>query len=101
MHPDVILTYLNDAFKADPNAIHVLFANRVPCNMTLADHPLVQVAENRALMGVGDNFTVGSLGVINGMLTALGYDKIAMSFTTDTIPQFIGFVKYVEPQQSI
>ena len=58
---------LNEAFVADPAAIHSLLCNRVPCNQTLADHPsvVVDVAEH---VGSQAFATVGLVGLLNGVL---------------------------------
>ena len=88
-----ILDCLNSAFKADPNAIHCLISHRIPCNTELAEHPDVVVGIN-ALAGAGD--TVGTIGLLNGVLSALGVEKIAVEFGPgpDGKQKMLGFVPY-------
>ena len=69
---------LNSAFAADPNAIHALMVNRVPCNQALADHPHV-VVDNPPVID-GHHFSVGALGLVNGVLTANGLPRIGAKF---------------------
>lgn len=69
---------LNTAFAADPNAIHALMVNRVPCNQALADHPDV-VVDNPPVIE-GQHFSVGALGLVNGILTANGLPRIGVKF---------------------
>lgn len=69
---------LNSAFAADPNAIHALVVNRVPCNQALADHPHV-VVDNPPVIE-GQHFSVGALGLVNGILTANGLPRIGVKF---------------------
>jgi hypothetical protein len=61
---DAIVAVLNQMLRADPGATHALIANRIPCNATLAAHPAVQVEAR------GDLFSVGMLGVLNGVAAA-------------------------------
>ena len=56
------LGVLNDALERDPEAITQLVNLRVPCRKTLGDHPTVQIAL------YGDEYRVGILGLLNGML---------------------------------
>ncbi len=69
---------LNTAFQADPNAIHALIVNRVPCNKALADHPDV-VVDNPPVIE-GEHYSVGALGLVNGILTANGLPRIGAKF---------------------
>lgn len=64
MMTDTIVTVLNQMLRADPAATHALIANRVPCNIELAEHPSVQVAAR------GGFFEVGLLGVLNAVAAA-------------------------------
>lgn len=62
-----IVRLLNSAYKADPEAVHALLVNRVPCNKELSDHPYIQVHRSQTL---DDNaYNVGLLGIINGILS--------------------------------
>lgn len=65
---------LNEAFRADPAAVHALICNRVPCNETLADHPTIVVSSVRTSAG-GEHYNVGPLGILNGVL---GTDHLAI-----------------------
>lgn len=53
-----IVTFLNELNEIDNAALNALFNNRVPCNNELAEHPTVQV---------GQDHTVGILGLLNGL----------------------------------
>jgi hypothetical protein len=66
---------LQSAFDADPSAMHALCVNRVPCNQTLADHPQVVVDETPVL--ARGLFSVGAVGLINGVLDAAGIPWVA------------------------
>lgn len=57
-----IVDIVNEAINADPVAMRALFENRVPCNSLLAEHPSIQVLEEK---NVG--LTVGVLGVLSGI----------------------------------
>lgn len=72
------LDVLNEGLECDANAMHSLIVNRVPCNMKLADHPTIEVSKNGVL--AGNNFTVGLLGVINGILERITRRKITFRF---------------------
>lgn len=91
-----VLATLNSAYHRDPSAIHALMCNRVPCNDYLANHPHVVVQGNKAL--VYEFPYVGTLGLINGILSSLGVQKVAMEWDDSVAPyKFIGFVAYKEP----
>jgi len=78
---NTILDMLNDAFKADPGAIHTLLINRVPCNEKLADDPhFFAVKLNVADQSV--YFTNG-LELINTIMNLLGYPLIDVEFSED------------------
>lgn len=91
------LLTLNRAFEADPNAIHALLCNRVPCNQLLADDPCVQVDESPVLPA--GNFQVGTLGLINAVLAANGLPLVAARFTDEKTsngsPKLLGFCEYI------
>lgn len=74
---DAAIEVLNSAFQADPEAIHALIANRLPCNQELIDHPDVVVDESRA---VPAGYLVGPLGLINGILGRLGAPLVAIAW---------------------
>ncbi len=52
---------LNRIHEADPTVLPTMIAHRVPCNLTLAHDPTVQVG----VTNIG--FEVGLLGVLNGL----------------------------------
>lgn len=89
---------LNSAFLADPNAIHALIANRVPCNQSLADHPHVVV--DTAVVLEGQFWQASMLGVLNGVLTANSLPRVATAWSDDRDEfdrrKFVGFVDYQE-----
>lgn len=82
------LSHLNDAFQRDPAAIHALVCNRVPCNDALMQHPTVVVQGSR--VGV-PGYSIGALGLVNGVLTAAGLPRVAAKFTDGPSSQFLGF----------
>jgi len=91
---------LNAAFAADPNAIHALLVNRVPCRAALADDPYVQVNDSPVLDP--GSFQVGALGLINGILAANGLPLVASKWG-DTVDEqgrhkLLGFCLYEPPQ---
>jgi len=61
----LVVDRLNSMLAVDPDAIEALVNHRIDCNETLAGHPTCQV---RARKGGGPPYTVGFLGVINGIL---------------------------------
>lgn len=87
---------LNAAFKSDPNAIHALVCNRVPCNHELAEDKFVQVEASQVLPD--GNFSVGALGLVNAVLAANGLPLIAAKFSDEKnsngSSSFIGFCEY-------
>ena len=87
---------LNDAYARDPAAIHALLCNRVPCNASLVDDPHV-VCEHNGVTSQA-HFTVGMLGVINGILTANGLPEVAAQWAISGDSRtLLGFVDYVPP----
>lgn len=64
---DGIIAILNEAIFLDQKAMENLFKNsKVICNEKLANHPTIQIGKK------DDNFTLSTLGIINGMF---GIDK--------------------------
>lgn len=84
---------LQRAFEADPNAMHALTVNRVPCNKALADDPYV-IVDNPPVLG-RTHFSVGMIGVLNGVLVGLHLPRIAYKLDDDVDAEgrhrFLGF----------
>lgn len=93
-----VVDALNAAFAADPGAMRSLMINRVPCNMGLCNDPYVICEEDRNL--AGDHFSVGALGVINGVLAAAGLPLVAAKWDMreDGPNVFAGFMAYIQPE---
>lgn len=89
MTNEKVLECLNEAFKNDPDAVHALICNRVPCNQKLADHPTVQVGQNPCIEN--GTWTVGMLGFINGILGAIEIPLVAAKWEDGRL---IGFSDY-------
>ena len=94
---------LNQAYRADPNAIHSLMCNSVPCNQDLADDPNIIVSDNP--IDTTNNFRVSALGLINGIFKANGLPFIAMKWAETDITNkferyFVGFCVYGEKDES-
>lgn len=86
---------LNNAFKSDPNAVHALIFNRIPCNRALANDPCVNV--DLALVLEQEHFQVSCLGLINGIMRANNMPLIAAKFSEknkDGRSMFLGFCEY-------
>lgn len=90
-----VVDVLNIAFESDPNAIHSLICNRVPCNKFLADDKFVQVAAPPVLEG--EHYQVGALGLVNAVLAALNEPLVAVRYSdkdTDGRSKILGFCRY-------
>jgi len=76
-----VVKVLNDMLASDAQATNNLFNYRVKCNQELAEHPTVQVKSN---------YTVGLIGVINGLLGEGGEPLICVTTddATDDIVEF-------------
>lgn len=61
---------LNEAFAADPAAIHALQCIRIPCGNALVDHPTV-IVDGAHAVGKPEQATIGLLGLLNGVLEAM------------------------------
>ena len=93
---DKAIATLNGACAEDRDAIHALICMRTPCNRAMADGPNVLVHQN-PLVGQG-SYTVGLLGVLNGVLKAIGLPPVAAEFEDpDKGPRFLGFCRYRPP----
>lgn len=82
---DIAVRALNDAFAADPAAIHSLLCNRVPCNQALADHPSVPVTTLPMLKAPNPQYAITALGLINGVIGPLTGKRV-MTVWDDTDP---------------
>lgn len=93
---EVAVSVLNSAYAADPAAIHALICNRVPCNLALADHPTIPVETNR--VATGETFSVGALGLVNGVLEAICGKRVAVQFSNEKdergAHRIVGFQEY-------
>lgn len=93
---EAMVDCLQSAFVADPNAMHSLVCNSVPCNQTLADHPHVVVNDVPVL--TSSLYRVSLMGVISGILDAAGLPKIAHKWSEpiheDGGREFLGFCRY-------
>lgn len=78
--PQVVVDFLNDAILADADAVSALVAYRVPCNEWMAEHPSIQVGEDR---------TVGLMGLLNGLC---GTDGQGRGFVAVIVDQESGKV---------
>ncbi|MBP2657890.1 MAG: hypothetical protein H6Q69_922 [Firmicutes bacterium] len=98
---DHVIEILNQAVKADSDAIARLIICRVPCNETLANHPTIQVgaiinktsACGKSEEGLNiQRYEVGLLGIINGLfgVDENDYGFIAAQFEDG---ELIGFIK--------
>lgn len=98
---DVFLKVLNEAYVADPAAIHALVCNRVPCNLALADHPTIQVEAN--VVATGETYSVGMLGIVNGLCEVITGQRVAVMYSDpdDTGRcKVLGFTQYKATQIS-
>jgi hypothetical protein len=84
---------LQRAFESDPNAMHALTVNRVPCNQRLADDPDV-IVDNPPVLG-RTHFSVGMIGVLNGILHAVDLPRVAYKLDDEVDAEgrhrFLGF----------
>ena len=88
-----VIDSLNIAFEADPIAIRALLVNVVPCNDVLAAHSTVIC--NR----LEEGYTVGCLGILNGVLGALSLPLVASKWSDEVDSlgrrRLLGFCEYV------
>lgn len=78
----IAVLVLNRAFASDPDAIHAIICNRVPCNAALADDPSV-VVDKSIVSDVGWN--VGMIGIINGILIEMDAPLVGVKFSDEPI----------------
>ena len=76
---NIFIRILNEAYAADPAAIHALICNRVPCSQALADHPTIQVEANT--VASKESYSVGLLGVINGICESVTCKRVAVKYS--------------------
>ena len=86
---------LNELFALDTEATRKLFAFDVKCNEEVADHPHFVVRTTDKTDGF--EFHLSILGVINGMLTATGQQKVAGMYEEKDV--LVGFMRYKEPKK--
>lgn len=93
---------MQSAFEADPNAIHALTCMRVPCGKALVDHPTVLVDRSPVLGR--DLAQVGVMGLINGILSAMGQPLVALKFDDEQDEfgrhKLLGFCEYQQVKLS-
>lgn len=98
---DTVLRVLNEAFAADPAALHALICHRVPCNgQGLLNHPSIPVDTVPVPFKDGvEIYSVSMLGVLNGVLEGLIGQRVAAKWDTPDVgeaprPKFTGFCAY-------
>lgn len=91
---DITINVLNEALALDADAVSAMFASRVFCNRSLAEHPEIQVSQIKDFGG--SHYLVGVIGLVNGILGRLAdYSKVTKysslicsnTFTTDDDPK--------------
>lgn len=76
---DIFLETMTRAFQNDPNAIHSLMCNQVPCNQKMADDKTIVVEDYSKALMEDNAFRIGLLGIINGILEDAGSDELLTS----------------------
>lgn len=84
---DRVLSVLNRAFRADPEAVGTLISTRYECNEALANDPAIQVHHNKD----EECYEIGMLGILNGCTGIIdnpesqyhGFGHIAAVYTVD------------------
>ncbi len=95
-----VVDYLNRLYGADPGAIQALMCHYIPANSSLVDDPECVVI-NPPVLPDGC-FQVGMLGLLNGLLHALGLPYVNIDF--DGVPgvggsqKIVGFRLGAEPE---
>jgi hypothetical protein len=84
---DAAIAFLNELLERDSSSISCLCMNRVPCNDQLAEHPTCEIWHG------DETRTVGMVGVINGLLTAMGVDRV-MVVINENHTQVFRFEKF-------
>ncbi len=97
-----VIRVLNQAFQKDKNAVHTLITNSVACNEQLADDEYVVVRKVEPLEG--DFYQATTIGLMNGVLSALGLPLVAVKFSepdNNGFSKVLGFTEYTPPTQKI
>jgi len=81
-----VVDTLNMAFENDQQALYHLMINHVQCNKALADHPTIEVGKIPVL-NKPDAYRVGTIGCINGVLSALGLPRVCVIFEDGETPE--------------
>lgn len=76
---DIFLETMTRAFQNDPNAIHSLICNQVPCNQKMADDKTIVVEDYSNILFQDNTFRVGLLGILNGILEDAGSDELIVA----------------------
>ena len=86
---DDVVEYLNSVLEADPLALRALLCTFIPCSKKLAKHPTAIVSPEW-----WEGFTIGTMGLINGMfgISEDNYAAISYKIDTDT-NRIIGFYR--------
>ncbi len=96
--PSLAVAALQSAFEKDPNALHALIVNRVPCNQALADDEFVVVGQPSVLENNNTLFQVGALGLVNAVLAAYHLPLVAIAFDDERDEngrhKVVGFCEY-------
>lgn len=98
-HPliEATVKLLNEALRADPDAIRAVFNHRAPCNDTLADHPTIPIKSNPD----GTDPEVSPLGLINGILAKFCGQKICAAYDLGDDAEILHFLPYnPDPEDS-
>lgn len=95
-----VLFHLNLAYQHDPDAIHTLLGQRVPCNTALMRHPTVVVESRYPADQAG--YTVGALGLLNAAMTAAKLPRVAAMYTDGVHgpATLVGFVEYKPTEEA-
>jgi len=102
---DYVVEFLNSLLEVDRKAISALCATRVPCNEKLAEHETVQVAALKDDDGNYHSFTVGLIGILNGLFgvneDGYGYILAVVEDDTNVINKFMTRTEYLEECEKI
>jgi len=90
---EAIVRVLNRAFELDPNAVHSLICNRVPCNAELAQESGFSAMRPTALLGTERLcHQIGITNILDGLTDALGIPRIVVIFDEGPEhPELVGF----------